>query len=40
MKEWRQKPHIFIAINRYLPVHIMLFGDDLVLLAISEDDLQ
>jgi hypothetical protein len=40
IKEFRQKRHGYRAINRNLQVDVMIFADDLVLLAASEDDLQ
>jgi hypothetical protein len=41
IKEFRQKHHGYIAINRNLQLDAMIcFADDLVLLAASEDDLQ
>jgi hypothetical protein len=39
IKEFRQKCHGYIAINRNLELDAMIFADDL-LLAVSEDDLQ
>jgi hypothetical protein len=39
-KEFRQKRHGYIAINRNLQLDTMIFADDLVLLAASEVDLQ
>jgi len=38
IKEWRQKPRSFIAIDRNLQVDTMLFPDDLVLIVTTEDD--
>jgi hypothetical protein len=40
IKEFRQKLHGYIAVNRNLQLDAMIFADDLVLLAASEDDLQ
>jgi hypothetical protein len=40
IKEFRQKRHGYIAINGNLHLDAMIFADDLVLLAASEDDLQ
>jgi hypothetical protein len=40
IKEFRQKRHGYVAINRNLQLDAMIFADDLVLLAASEDDLQ
>jgi hypothetical protein len=40
IKEFRQKCHGYIAINRNLQLDAMIFADDLVLLAASEHDLQ
>jgi hypothetical protein len=40
MKEFRQKRHGYIAINRNLQLDAMIFADDLVFLAASEVDLQ
>jgi TusA-related sulfurtransferase len=40
IKEFRQKRHGYIAINRTLQLDAMIFADDLVVLAASEDDLQ
>jgi len=38
IKEWRQKPHGFITINRHLELDTMLFADDLVLVVVLDDD--
>jgi hypothetical protein len=40
IKDFRQKRHGYIAINRNLQLDAMIFADDLVLLGASEDDLQ
>jgi hypothetical protein len=40
VKEWRQKPHGYIPIDRNLQSDVILFADDLALLASTEDDLQ
>lgn len=40
IKEWKQTRHGYIQINRHLKLDSILFADDLVLLALSEDDLQ
>ncbi|KAJ4451609.1 hypothetical protein ANN_03078 [Periplaneta americana] len=40
IKEWKQTHHGYIQINRHLKLDSILFADDLVLLALSEDDLQ
>jgi hypothetical protein len=40
IKEFRQKCHGYIAINRNLQLDAIIFADDLVLLAASENDLQ
>jgi hypothetical protein len=38
-KEFRQKRHGYIAINRNLQLDSVIFADDLVFLAASEGDL-
>jgi hypothetical protein len=40
IKEFRQKHHGYIAINRNLQLDAITFADDLMLLAALEDDLQ
>jgi hypothetical protein len=40
IKEFRQKRHGYIAINRNLQLDAMIFADDLVLLVDPGDDLQ
>jgi hypothetical protein len=40
VKEFRQKCHGYIAINRNLQLDAMIFAGDLVLLAASENDLR
>jgi hypothetical protein len=40
IKEFRQICYGYIALNRNLQLDAMIFADDLVLLAASEDDLQ
>jgi hypothetical protein len=36
-KEWRQKPHGKVPIGRNLQLDVILFGNDLALLASTED---
>ncbi|KAJ4444198.1 hypothetical protein ANN_05988 [Periplaneta americana] len=40
IQDWRQTRHGFIPINRNLQLDALLFADDLVLMASTEDDLQ
>jgi hypothetical protein len=40
IKEFRQKRHGYIAINRNLQLDAMIFAGDLVLFAASENDLR
>ncbi|XP_049955065.1 uncharacterized protein LOC126471041 [Schistocerca serialis cubense] len=40
IKEWRQMPYGFIQINRNTKLNALLFVDDIVLVASSEDELQ
>jgi hypothetical protein len=37
--EWKKKPHSSIKIDRHTKVDTLLFADDQVLVAESEDDL-
>jgi len=40
IKEWRLKPHACIYIDRNIQLDVLLFADDLPLLASTESDLQ
>ncbi|KAJ4448392.1 hypothetical protein ANN_10408 [Periplaneta americana] len=40
IQDWRQTRHGFIPINRNLQLDALLFADDLVVMASTEDDLQ
>jgi hypothetical protein len=40
IKEWKQKPHGYIPTGRNLQLDVIVFVDDSVLLASTEDDMQ
>jgi hypothetical protein len=40
ISEWKKKPHGSIKIDRHTKVDTLLFADDQVLVAESDDDLQ
>jgi len=40
IKEFKLAQHGYININRYLQLDTLIFADDLVLIASTEDDLQ
>jgi hypothetical protein len=40
LNEWKQTNHVKVVISRNLNLDILLFADDAILFANSEDDLQ